>query len=83
MSPRAKKARLSNEETSTSQNNGSEDVPMDHYPKPEQNGVTAESSSGQQSQWQRMISQAVHSIVSIRFSQVAAFDTEQADTSEG
>lgn len=36
-----------------------------------------------QPQWQEMIEKAVRSIVSIRFSQVASFDTESADTSEG
>ncbi|KAI9336979.1 trypsin-like cysteine/serine peptidase domain-containing protein [Obelidium mucronatum] len=33
-------------------------------------------------EWQSMIEKAIKSIVSIRFSQVAAFDTEHADTSE-
>ena len=33
--------------------------------------------------WQQVIAEAVKSIVSIRFSQVASFDTEAADTSEG
>ncbi|KAJ3142033.1 hypothetical protein HK100_003551 [Physocladia obscura] len=35
-----------------------------------------------QSEWQETIERAVRSIVSIRFSQVSSFDTEQADTSE-
>ncbi|KAI8615684.1 trypsin-like cysteine/serine peptidase domain-containing protein [Chytriomyces sp. MP71] len=40
-------------------------------------GITSEAAS-----WQRTIETSIHSIVSIRFSQVAAFDTEFADTSE-
>lgn len=37
----------------------------------------------QQVVWQRMIQNAILSIVSIRFSQVAAFDTEAPGVSEG
>jgi hypothetical protein len=83
MSPKIKKLKLSNEKPSTVASTEVEDVAMLGGPNAPENGVTQESSSGQQTQWQRMISEAVHSIVSIRFSQVAAFDTEQADTSEG
>jgi S1-C subfamily serine protease len=35
-----------------------------------------------QSEWQRTLQQAIKAIVSIRFSQVSAFDTESPETSE-
>ncbi|ORY51539.1 trypsin-like serine protease [Rhizoclosmatium globosum] len=38
--------------------------------------------SPSRTQWQTTIEKAIRSIVSLRFSQVAAFDTEHADTSE-
>ncbi|KAG5463773.1 MAG: hypothetical protein BJ554DRAFT_984 [Olpidium bornovanus] len=44
-------------------------------------GLSAEPASNS-SQWQKTIPEAVKAIVSIRFSQVAAFDTEGPETSE-
>jgi hypothetical protein len=82
MARRAKKARLEEAQGSPSKSQEN-DVPMlDETPQISlANGSTDKPSH--LSQWQQMISEAVHSIVSIRFSQVASFDTEQATTSEG
>nr|KAJ3420008.1 hypothetical protein HK105_006222 [Polyrhizophydium stewartii] len=60
---------------------GSLDTPP---PAASQQASVADGTSGaaHQSEWQATIAAALPAIVSIRFSQVAAFDTEGADTSE-
>ncbi|KAJ3292893.1 hypothetical protein HK104_004931 [Borealophlyctis nickersoniae] len=46
------------------------------------NGFPVMAAVAQQPQWQRTIEEAIPAIVSIRFSQVSAFDTEGPETSE-
>lgn len=84
-SPRTKRARLDAEkEVSGPQvnevNGAVTSVGSDALPRTDLHALPP---SSDQPLWQQVIADAVKSIVSVRFSQVASFDTEVADTSEG